>query len=800
MKDFLSEFKLQTGYLKYIPELGRKETWEEAIRNRVMDMHRVKYFKLYEGNERFKELLDFAEEAYVDKLVLGSQRALQFGGDPILRHNSKMYNCLTSYCDRPEFFREAMWWLLSGCGVGFSVQKQHISKLPKFYKRTLGTKTFKPEDSIEGWSDCIGVLLASYFRADRKFEEYWGYEIKFDLSPIRKKGALISSGFKAPGPEPLKKALEEIEKLIESEFSLVSKATNVNWLETTEIPVRTIVAYDIVMHSSNAVLAGGVRRSATICIFSKDDTEMLNAKTGNWYITQPQRARSNNSVALLKSTTTFEEFQQIMESVKQFGEPGFVWLDDLEIMFNPCVEVGMVPKLQIFPWVNSPEKFGEYSTTRSCSCDSICGNCKIEREKDYYPLKYEELHKLDGDFWVSGWQGCNLSTGNGAMCRDKKTFLRMCKALAILGTLQAGYTTFHYVGKVTEEIFKKEALLGCAISGWLDQPDILLNKEILAEGVKVIKEINEELAEIMGINPAARSTLSKPDGNGATILGASSGVKAAEGKRWIRYIQVNPDEYGVEHFRSINPEMFEKSVWDANGQDYAIGFAIEAEPKALTKHEVFGVKHLEIVKFIMENWVYPGTNVERCTIPEVRHNVSNTISVDDWDAVTKYIYENRQFFAGISLLGMSGSLEYNQAPFSEVFYPNELIEMYGDGVMMASGLIVDGLHAFSDDLWKACMYVLDRSLPLEGSREKIFYQKDWIRRAKKFAKNYFRKDLKKMTYALKDVHRFYRYMTIKKNAKSVDWSKYKEAQPDYVDVNTLGAIACAGGACEIERK
>ena len=766
MKDFLSEFKLQTGYLKYNPDLGRKETWEEAVRYRVMDMHKIKYFKLYESNERFKELLDFAEEAYVDKLVLGSQRALQFGGDPILKHNSKMYNCLTSYCDRPEFFREAMWWLLSGCGVGFSVQKQHISKLPKFYKRTSGTKTFKPEDSIEGWADCIGVLLASYFRADRKFEEYWGYEIKFDLSSIRPKGALISSGFKAPGPEPLKKALEEIEKVIE--IALQSSKYIVN----PQIEVEPIVAYDIVMHSSNAVLAGGVRRSATICIFSKDDKEMLNAKTGNWYITHPHRARSNNSVALLKKDTTFEEFQEIMESVKGFGEPGFVWLDDLEILFNPCVEVGMVPKLKV-------TIVGEFDTQYS----SLYG---VTRETPYV--------------WMSGWQGCNLTTGNGAMCKDKKTFLRMCKALAILGTLQAGYTTFRYLGddNITEHIFKKEALLGCAISGWLDQPDILLNKEILAEGVKLIKAINEELAEMMGINPAARLTLSKPDGNGATILGASSGVKPVEGERWIRYIQVNPDEYGVEHFRSLNPEMFEKSVWDANGQDYAIGFAIEAEPKALSKHEVYGVKHLEIVKFIMENWVYPGTVVERCTIPEVRHNVSNTISVDDWDAVTKYIYENRQYFAGISLLGMSGSLEYNQAPFSEVFTPNQLIEMYGDGVMMASGLIVDGLHAFGDDLWKACMYVLDRSLPLEGSREKIFYQKDWIRRAKKFAKNYFKKDLKKMTYALKDVHRFYRYMTIKKNAKSVDWSKYKEAQPEYVDVDTLGAVACAGGACEIE--
>lgn len=754
MQNFLSEFKLQTGYLKYRPDLGRKETWEEAIRERVMKMHYEKYAHLLD-NEEFLEMVKFAEDAYVDKLVLGSQRALQFGGAPILRHNSKMYNCLTSYCDRPEFFREAMWWLLSGCGVGFSVQTQHISKLPNFKPRDKGVKTYIIPDSIEGWADALGVLLASYFREDRKFEEYWGFEVRLDYSKIRPKGAMISSGFKAPGPEPLKAAMNKIEELIES------------WLKTVGGEVKSILAYDIVMHASNAVLAGGVRRSATICIFSKDDQDMLHAKTGNWYINNPQRARSNNSVALLKSETTFEEFQAIMESVKQFGEPGFVWLDDLEILYNPCVEVGMVPKLKVM-------KTFEYQ-----------GNHNI-KQQDYY------------EQWISGWQGCNLTTGNGAMCKDKKTFLRMCRALSILGTLQAGYTTFEYVGNITEQIFKKEALLGVAISGWLDNPDILLNKEILAEGVKIVLETNEELAKILGINPAARTTLSKPDGNGATILGCSSGVKATEGKRWIRYVQVNPDEYGVEHFKSLNPELVEKSVWDANGRDYAIGFAIEAEPKALSKHEIYGVKHLEIVKFIMENWVYPGTRLERCVIPEVRHNVSNTISVDDWEEVSKYIYENRQYFAGISLLGMSGSLEYNQAPYSEVFTPEELIEMYGDGVLMASGLIVDGLHAFDGDLWKACMYVLDRTLPLEGSREKIFYQKDWIRRAKKFAKNYFRKDLKKMTYALKDVHRFYRYMTIKKNAKAIDWSKYKEVKPEYEDVDTLGAIACAGGACEID--
>jgi ribonucleoside-diphosphate reductase alpha chain len=396
----------------------------------------------------------------------------------------------------------------------------------------------------------------------------------------------------------------------------------------------------------------------------------------------------------------------------------------------------------------------------------------------------------------SGWQGCNLTEINGAACKTKEMFLRACKASAILGTLQAAYTSFEYVGKVTEEIFRKESLLGCSITGWMNNPDILFDQEILAEGVALIKKYNEEVAELIGINPAARLTCSKPSGNAAVILGCASGIKPEESRRYIRYVQVNPDEYGVEHFKSINPELVEDSVWDANGQDYAIGFAVENDDKTLLKKDIYGVKHLEYVKKAMMYWVEPGTVVERCILPNICHNISATINVDDWEAVTSYIYENRQYFAGISLLSMDGSLEYNQAPFTEVLSMDELSSKYGDGVVMASGLIVDGLHAFDNDLWIACMSVLDKTIKLEGSRTNVFLKKDWIRRAKKYAKNYFRSNISKMTYCLKDVHRFYKFNTIKKNHKHVDWASYKEASQD-VDISKLGAIACNGDVCTI---
>lgn len=385
---------------------------------------------------------------------------------------------------------------------------------------------------------------------------------------------------------------------------------------------------------------------------------------------------------------------------------------------------------------------------------------------------------------------------NGAACKTKEDFLRACRASAILGTLQAGYTTFEYVGRVTEEIFRKESLLGCSITGWMNNPDILFSAEILEEGVALIKQTNEEVAAMLGINPAARLTCSKPSGNAAVILGCASGMKPEEARRYIRYVQVNPNEYGVEQFKRINPELFETSVWDANGNDYAIGFAIENGEGVLLKSEVYGVKHLEYVKQAMQHWVEPGTVVERCTIPSVRHNISATINVDDWDAVAQYIYDNRQYFAGISLLGMDGSLEYNQAPFTEVLDIGQLTTKYGDGVMLASGLIVDGLHAFENDLWAACMYILDHKLKLDGPRTQVFLKKDWIRRAKKFARNYFRGNLQRMTYCLKDVHRFYRFNTIKKSYKPVDWINHRE-QEKKIDIATMGAIACSGDTCTI---
>lgn len=733
-QQLLSDFKFYSSYSKFKKEDERMETWEEAI-DRVMQMHYKKYQNKI--TPELQEYLDFATKQYKEKRILGSQRALQFGGDSILKHEMKQFNCLVSYCDRIEFFKEAMYLLLCGCGVGFSVQTLHVEKLPMIGKRIEGVKTFLIEDSIEGWADAIGVLLASYSLSDIKFQEYYGYRIDFDYSNIRPKGSYISGGFKAPGYEGLKNSLTKIQELLDKEIN-----------GNVQIPFKSIIAYDVVMHMADAVLSGGVRRSATICLFSATDNDMLNAKTGDWYIKNPQRGRSNNSVILIRNKTSKELFSKIMESVKSWGEPGFVWSSNEDIIYNPCVEIGMTP---------------------------------------YY---------IDGnEDKISGWEGCNLTEINGSKCNTEQEFYDACKASAILGTLQAGYTNFKYVTDVTKKIFDREALLGCSITGFMNNPMILFNPEIQKKGAEIIKETNKIVSSLIGINQAARTTCVKPSGNASVILGTASGIHGEHSKKYFRNVQVNKEEELGKVIKILNPKMVENSLWSNNNSDWVISFPINSKEGSIYKKDLYGVKQLEYVKLTQQNWVEFGTNYELCVDKNTRHNVSNTIVVDNWDEVENYIYENKEWFAGISLLGMTGDKDYAQAPFTEVIDTDEIIKKYGKSSLFASGLIVDGLHAFRH-LWLACNAVLFSS-EIDENEADFLLKNDWIRRAKQFADRYFNSDIVKMTNCLKDISLYHKWLEINREYKDIDFNSMN-IMPSYTDIDKLGAIACSGDQCTIQ--
>lgn len=733
-KDMMSQSKFYMGYSRWDDKENRYETWDEAV-GRVMDMHREKYKDIM--TPELEDLMSFAEYSYKNKSVLGAQRALQFGGEQIFKHEARMYNCSVSHCDRSRFFQETMYMLLCGAGVGFSVQNHHIAKLPKMSKRfEKKSKVYIIPDSIEGWADAFGVLLSSYFVDGGDYPEYKGCKVHFDFSKIRPKGAEISGGFKAPGSEGLRASLQKCEELLDRQLG-----------ESREHEaMKSITAYDFVMHMSDAVLSGGVRRSATICLFSKDDEEMLNAKTGDWFVSNPQRGRSNNSVMLLRDEVTREEWAHIMESVKQVGEPAFIFTENLEFSYNPCVEIGMMP---IYP------ETGE-----------------------------------------SGFQVCNLTEINGGACTTKQAFLDACKAASILGTLQAGYTNFKYLTDVSSKIIEREALIGVSITGWMNNPDILFDKQNMIDGAKEVKDWNKVVASLIGINQAARCTAVKPSGNASVLLGTASGIHGEHSPMYFRNVQMNDQDDVLTLLTEVNPKMVAPSVWSNTGTDKVVSFPVVSKEGSIYKSDLMGVKQLDYVKLAQQYWIEGGTNLDLCVDENLRHNVSNTISVDDWDEVEQYIYDNRQWFAGISLLSSMGDKAYPQAPFTEVFTAQQIMDKYGEASMFASGLIVDGFHAFNKDLWSACDSVNGWGAKLDEEDSGDLLKRDWVRRAKNFTNNYFGGDILEMTNCLKDCYNLHKWKTIERTMKNIDFSTALKEKM-FVDVSTMGAQACSGGACEI---
>ena len=729
-REFLSQTKFYDSYSRYKEEDGRYESWDEAV-DRVIEMH-SNYYK--EKGNSVVPYLEEAREAYKDQRVLGAQRALQFGGDQLLKHQMRMYNCTSSYVDRPAFFGEVFYILLCGAGAGFSVQKHHVEKLPKIQARTKSAKGYIVEDSIEGWASALDVLMSSFFAEGSKYPEYEGRRVFFDLTNIRPKGAKISGGFKAPGPEGLRRSLDKIEYLLQG-IVLNTKQP---------VPLKSIDVYDITMHCADAVLSGGVRRSATICLFSADDDDMMNAKTGNWFIDNPQRGRSNNSAVIVRDETSPEQFNKIMESVKQFGEPGFVFVESTEHTTNPCVEIGMFPQ-------------------------------------------------IDGE---SGWQGCNLTEINGGMCNTEEDFYKACRAASILGTLQAGYTDFKFLDKTSKRIFDREALLGVSITGWMNNPDILFNEKVLERGAKIVKEVNREIAEKLGINPAARTTCVKPSGNASVLLQTASGIHAEHSNMYIRNVQMNKESEITQAVIKANPYMVEESVWSAGGTDVVISYPIIPKEGSFFKDELMGVKHLELVKTAQKSWVNAGTNEELCADKGIRHNVSNTIIVDDWDEVEKYVFENRHSFAGISFLSATGDKDYNQAPNTAVITAGEMVNKYGDAAVFASGMVVDALKCF-DNLWSACSTAqgMGENIELESAENAL--KKDWVRRFNNFADNYLNKNIKEAEYCLKDAYLLHKWNKIQANLEPINWMS-DLTEKKYTDVDTIASAACVGGACEID--
>ena len=574
MKDILSDITVHMKYAKYIPELNRRETWKELV-DRNKKMHKKKYPELADDIENVYKLV-------YNKKVLPSMRSLQFSGKPIEISPNRLYNCSYLPIDSIDAFSETMFLLLSGCGVGYSVQQHHIKKLPNIIKPFVNRKRrFVIGDSIEGWSDAVKVLIKSYLGSKRTSR------IKFDYSDIRPKGArLVTSGGKAPGPQPLKECLIKIQGILDNK----EDGTILTSVET----------HDIVCHIADAVLAGGIRRAALISLFSAYDEEMIACKSGNWWELNPQRGRANNSAVLIRHKITKEFFMDLWKRIELSGsgEPGIYLNNDKEWGTNPCCEIALRP-----------------------------------------------------------FQFCNLCEVNVSDITDQDELNTRVKAAAFIGTLQAGYTDFHYLREIWRETTEKDALIGVSMTGIASKKVLNLDMKKAAE---MVKRENTRVAKIIGINKAARTTCVKPAGTTSLVLGTSSGIHAWHNDYYVRRLRVGKNE-AIYSYLSIHlPELVKDEFFRPH--DTAVIEIPQQAPKGSIVRTESAFDLLKRVKQVSDEWVKPGHRDGSNT-----HNVSATISLkkDEWNEAGEWMWNNRDCYNGLSVLPYDGGT-YTQAPFEDI--------------------------------------------------------------------------------------------------------------------------------------
>ncbi len=572
--EILSNITVYMKYAKYIPSLKRRETWEELV-SRNKAMHIKTYPQLSDQIEKVYKLV-------YDKKVLPSMRSLQFGGKPIEISPNRVYNCAYLPIDHVDSFHEVMFLLLGGTGVGYSVQKHHVKQLPPINKPyEKRRRRFLIGDSIEGWADAIKVLMKSYMGGQRSSR------ISFDYSDIRPKGAqLVTSGGKAPGPQPLKECLVKLKGILQG--------------KEDGDQLSTIEVHDIVCHIADAVLAGGIRRAALISLFSADDFEMISSKTGSWWETDPQRGRANNSAVLMRHKITKEYFMKLWNRVENSGagEPGIYFNNDKDWGTNPCCEIALRP-----------------------------------------------------------YQFCNLCEVNVSDLESQEDLNERVKAAAFIGTLQAGYTDFHYLREIWQETTEKDALIGVSMTG-IGSGTVL--KYDMQKAAQLVKRENTRVANLIGINKAARCTTVKPAGTTSLALGTSSGIHAWHNDYYVRRIRVGKNESIYTYLAGMHPELIEDEYFRPH--DTAVISIPQKAPTGAILRTESAFDLLNRVKQVATEWVKPGHRKGSNT-----HNVSATISLkqDEWLAAGEWMWNNREHYNGLSVLPYDGG-NYVQAPFEDI--------------------------------------------------------------------------------------------------------------------------------------
>jgi ribonucleoside-diphosphate reductase alpha chain len=596
--EILSDVTVYMKYARYLADKQRRETWEELV-TRNKEMHIKKYPHLEAEIEEVYKMV-------YDKKILPSMRSLQFGGKPIEISPNRIYNCAYLPIDDWRAFGEVMFLLLGGTGVGYSVQKHHVESLPEIRKPDAKrNRRYLISDSIEGWADAVKMLMKSYFEG--------GSTLNFDFSDIRQKGAmLVTSGGKAPGPQPLKECLIKIQGILDT--------------KKDNDKLTCIEVHDIVCHIADAVLAGGIRRAALISLFSADDEEMISCKSGPWWELNPQRGRANNSAVLLRNKVTKEFFFSLWKKIEASGagEPGIYLSNDKDWGTNPCCEIALRP-----------------------------------------------------------FQFCNLCEVNVSDVTSQEDLNARVKAASFIGTLQAGYTNFHYLRPIWQRTTEKDALIGVGMTGVGSGAAQKFN---LKEAANLVKETNAIIAKQISINASARSTTIKPSGTSSLVLGTSSGIHAWHNDYYMRRIRVGKNEAIYTYLLINHPELVEDEYFRPH--DTAVISVPQNAPEGAIYRTESAIELLERVKWFYTNWIKTGHRTGQNT-----HNISATVSIkaDEWDMVGEWMWENKAFYNGLSVLPYDGGT-YIQAPFEDCTK-----EKYTEMMKSLSNIDLSGVVEMADN-------------------------------------------------------------------------------------------------------
>lgn len=584
--DLLADYVFLSKYSQKKSD-GKLETWEETV-ERIYAMHAIKLGKMGLMTPEVEKMLNVAKGLEKERKILSSQRSRQFASvrstSGILKHETKMYNCSSTFIDRIDAFSEIMYLLLCGCGVGYSLHKEYIDKLP-VVKKPQNSIVFDYviPDSIEGWADSIRELMIALFS---------GSDVNFDYSQIRPEGSLIDGKFLAPGAERLKDSHNKIRWIMKNAGGR---------------KLKSIEIHDIICHIAECVVSGGVRRSAMIALFDKDDELMLTAKTGEWWNKNPQRAMANNSIlTTLDDPIPYKELKEKLQVIRQFGEPGFVNVPSYDYVVNPCGEIVMSPRI---------------------------GN-------------------------ETGFAFCNLVEINAERIYSVLEFKDVCEVASFIATVQSLYTDFKYLSKASREIAERDRAIGVSITGIYGNK--MLQGELLKQGAAIVAKTNSKWAETFGINKSRSCTTVKPSGNASTILGLyCSGIHPAHAKKYLRRVRIKTNS---PEYNALKKTPLVKLLRD---DEAVISFPIEVtNPDVVTKDDICAVEHLKFISMVKHYWINKGSLKTHA----ISNNISATVEVgdDEWDEVAAVLYANNHLFTGVSLLPKLGDQIYDNAPFQRL--------------------------------------------------------------------------------------------------------------------------------------